>query len=865
MDRPILEREHELAVLADAVADAAGGIGSVVLVYGEAGIGKSRLVGAVRGLLPATGRMLVGLCDDLTTRRTLGPFRDLIGSVGSQLAAALSEGTDRDRVLGALRAELDRPGHPAVLAIEDVHWADDATLDALRFLVRRIASLPVVLMLSYRDDELTGDHPLRDLIALAATRGRTRRLPLRRLSPQAVATLSAGRADAAQVYAVTAGNPFFVTEVIAAGAGTSVPPTVVDAVLARLRRLEPAAREAVEQLSVVPSAVDLWLVEKLVPGGLGTLAVAEQRGLLVVTARRVEFRHELTRRAIVDALPAARRVALHRPVLAALVARGGDLAQIVHHAAGAGDLDAIVQFGPRAAREAAAAGAHRQAAAHYRLVLEQRHRFPPAELAELLEQYAIECYTIGAAHEAVAGQRDAVQWRQELGDPAALGSALRWLSRMQWWAGDRPGAEQTARSATTVLERTGDQRLLAMALSNQSQLHVLAHRSAEGVRLGKRAAALARAVGDAATLSHALTNIGLSRWVCGDPEGRAIVEEALRVALDANEPEPALRAYQGLISSLLDEYRLDEADHYLASGQALAERAEFRGFFEFQQLERARLEFARGQWDDAVRTVQFALAGRPPLSCPALTAIGRVRVRRGEAGGEALLARAWRLAVGMDELQRTAPVAIALAEAAWLRGDHAQARAIVDPVYREARRLAEVHWAAELGYWLAAAGQAVPPIDTDHPYALQAAGRWREAAAAWRAAGCPYEHASALAESDDPQDLLAALAELTSLGAKPLARVVRGRLRERGVRSIPRGPAGTTRRNPAGLTQRQVEVVRLLGQGLTNPEIAERLVLSVRTVDSHVAAVLDKLGAATRREAVAKAAELGLLTSDRVR
>lgn len=161
-----MEREHELAVLADAVADAAGGIGSVVLVYGEAGIGKSRLVDAVRGLLPATGRMLVGLCDDLATRRTLGPFRDLIGSVGSQLAAALSEGTDRDRVLGALRAELDRPGHPAVLAIEDVHWADDATLDALRFLVRRIASLPVVLMLSYRDDELTGDHPLRDLIAL---------------------------------------------------------------------------------------------------------------------------------------------------------------------------------------------------------------------------------------------------------------------------------------------------------------------------------------------------------------------------------------------------------------------------------------------------------------------------------------------------------------------------------------------------------------------------------------------------------------------------------------------------------------------------------------------------------------------------
>jgi DNA-binding NarL/FixJ family response regulator len=183
------------------------------------------------------------------------------------------------------------------------------------------------------------------------------------------------------------------------------------------------------------------------------------------------------------------------------------------------------------------------------------------------------------------------------------------------------------------------------------------------------------------------------------------------------------------------------------------------------------------------------------------------------------------------------------------------------PVYAEARRLGERAYQAELGYWLTKAGQ---PAETasDHPYALQAAGRWREAAAAWKAAGYPYEHAAALAESPEPDDLLTALGILDELGATPLATLVRGRLRALGTTRIPRGPRGETKGNPAGLTARQVDVLRLLGQGYTNAQIASQLVVSVRTVDSHVAAVLAKLGAASRREAAACAAELGVLDAE---
>jgi DNA-binding CsgD family transcriptional regulator/energy-coupling factor transporter ATP-binding protein EcfA2 len=857
----LLERERELAELALAAREAAAGEGGLVLISGEAGIGKSSLVRAVRGLLPAGARVLVGHCDDLGTPRTLGPFRDLIGQVGAELTRALREGGERDAVPAALRAELDWTGHPTVLVVEDVHWADEATLDVLRYLARRIGELPAVLVLTYRDDELTREHPLQQLLGQASAAGRVRRLPMRRLSQDAVRWLSAAsRVDAGQVFALTAGNPFFVAEVLAGGDDGRVPSTVVDAVLARVRRLNAATQDVLEQLAVVPSTVERWLVDALVAGGLAALAAAEEHGLLTVSPASVAFRHELARRAVADSLPVARRVELNRRVLQALAGReDADLARIVHHAAEAGDSDAIVRHGPSAARDAAAAGAHREAAAHYRLVLGHRERFAPAELAELLERYAVECYTIGTAETAVAAQREAIGLRRSLGDPRALGADLRWLSRMAYWAGDRATAEQAAGEAIAVLESAGDRRLLALALSNQSQLHMLAYRATDCVAVGERAVALAREVGDAAILSHALLNVGSARWQLGDLVAWPLMEESLRVALAAGEVEHACRSCVVLGWHQLDDLHLEDAERTLAEGIGLAERQDHLGFLGYLTVELGMLKLARAAWDDAVRAARRGLDGAPLVRHGALTVLGRVRVRRGEPGGDELLQEAWKLAVELRELQRTGPTAVARAEAAWLAGDHTAVRAIAGPVHDEARRLGHVPLQAQLSYWLTKAGQAATPAASGHPYALQAAGRWREAAAAWRAAGCPYEHAAALAESPEPQDRLAALAELDALGAAPLARLVRAGLRRLGVAHVPRGPVGATRHNPAGLTDRQVQVLRLLGQGCTNAEIADRLVVSTRTVDSHVAAVLAKLGVATRRAAAARARDLGVL------
>ena len=388
---------------------------------------------------------------------------------------------------------------------------------------------------------------------------------------------------------------------------------------------------------------------------------------------------------------------------------------------------------------------------------------------------------------------------------------------------------------------------------------MLAGRRADCVAVGQRAVAMARDVGDAAVLSHALDNVGTALWDDGMPEGQAMLEESLAVALEAGEVEHACRAYVNIVWHLMDVLRFAEADRILDDAIELADEAEFDGFRRYLQLTRSMVYLALGRWDEAEREIPWAVDAEPIIRCPALVVLGTVRARRGQDGAATAGA-----GLGDRPATRRGAAHRTCRQRHCSRQHGCAATLPVSlPSWRRHTKTcaASVACRRQPSSGTGCAPRTGPCRSTTPsiPYTLLAHGQWREAAEAWGRAGCPYEQALARAQSPDPADLLAALAALDALGAEPLARKVRLRLRELGVSRIPRGRVQATRDNPAGLTERQTDVIRLLSEGLTNAEIAARLVLSVRTVDTHVGAILNKLDAKTRRDAAARAKALGLL------
>jgi DNA-binding SARP family transcriptional activator len=341
----LLERNRELESLHACVSAAETGRGSLVLVSGDAGVGKSALVRAFIDGLAGDVTVHVGSCDDLVAPRSLGPFQDMVAEPvarDSDVRGILEAGT-MPEVLPALLAFLGRG--PSVAVVEDLHWADDATLDAIRYLARRLANLPVVLVTTFRSGGLADDHPLTRLLGSLLGENVVR-LPLESLSVAAVRDLGGFDDDeAAEVHRITGGNPFFVTEVVAAG-DDAVPTTVRDAVLGRIAVLRPEVRELMRKLSVVPGIAERWLAEALTTGSR-TLVEAEASGVLLGSHDGLAFRHELARRAVESSLTATERQAAHREVLDVLLeAPGASRARLVHHAALGGRDRELVEIGP---------------------------------------------------------------------------------------------------------------------------------------------------------------------------------------------------------------------------------------------------------------------------------------------------------------------------------------------------------------------------------------------------------------------------------------------------------------------------------------------------------------------------------------
>jgi DNA-binding CsgD family transcriptional regulator len=848
---PLLEREASLALLNEYAAQAAGGEGRLVLLSGEAGVGKSALVERLCRDLP-DARWSWSMCDGLFTPRPLGPLFDLADQLGGALLERGRAGADREELFRTLLGILNAPGVLDVVVVEDIHWADEATLDLLRYLSRRLRGAAVLLIATYRDDGLAAADQLRVTLGDLGSQRGTRRVGLVPLSPGAVRTLAGGSGlPAPELYRLTGGNPFYVTEVLRSGMD-EVPPSARDAVLARAARLGAGAREVLDVAALTGARVEARLLESVTGCPPSVLDELLESGLLVADAAWVRFRHEMARLAVAHAVADHRSKVIHGLVLAALRSFGcDDDARLAFHAEAADDGAAVLRYAAAAARRAARLKSHREAAAQYERALRSAASADPATLAGLHEGLADEIALLDRWEDAeTAGESALALWR-EAGDRLREGDALRRLSRIRWNLCRGREAVDAAEAAVSALEPLGPSVQLARAYATFANQRMLYADYDVAIDMARRAQALATRFGATDVLSDALNTQAASRSAQGlDWAGQ--MREALDVALAGGHHHEAGRAYTNLSGIHAGKREFAEAEWYLEPGIAFCDEHDITTFAICMRGEHANVLERTSRWDEAVAlsTEILIKVGRSPANrlC-SLIRLGMIAARRGEPGAWGYLDEAAATADEAGEPQNQVPARLARAEAHWLEGE-------LDAARREAELACDVcttvnGWLrGAVAVWLRRLGSPRPMEgEVAEPYRLLLDGDPVGAAHAWTHLGSPYEAAMALADVPDEGALREALSIVIGLGARAAAQVIRQRLRMLGARSIPAGPHAATRKRAFGLTRREHEVLDLICAEQTNAEIAAKLFLSVKTVDHHVSAILAKLGVPTRAAA----------------
>ncbi len=864
----LLEREAQLASLREYASEARQGHGRLVLIAGEAGAGKSALVERLEQDLPEA-RWSWGACDGLFTPRPLGPLFDLAARLGGELADLCRADAAREELFSALLRQISAPQTAlSVIVIEDVHWADEATIDLLRFLGRRLRDAPVLLVVTYRDDSLAAGDPLRVAMGDLASLRSTRRVSLAPLSAAAVRILAGGTdLEVAGLYRLTGGNPFYVTEVVRAGLSV-VPASARDAVLARVARIGGDSRHVLEAAALIGARVELdvlQLVTACGPEGVDELLAS---GLLAEDGARLRFRHEIARLAVEQSVAAHRRAAIHAQILRSLRELGcEDDARIAFHAEAADDQPAVWLHAPRAARRAAELSSHREAAAQYERALRFAPDADPAVAARLYDELASELSLIDRCQQSTDAIRHALTFWRSAGDRLREGDSMHRLacSMAQLCLGPEAGA--AAESAVEILEPLGPTVELARAYATLSGHRMVEYEHDAAIDIALRAQRIAEPLGAFEVLSDALNNQGCAAALMGT-EWNGYLGRSLEIALAHGLQEQAGRAFSNLCSVHGGMRQFAAAERYFTEGVAYCDEHDLANYATYLRGEHARALERTGRWDEVFRLSTDLLtgAGASPLNrLGSQNLLGLLRARRDEPGVWTYLDEAATAADRTGQAQWIVPVRLARAEAYWLHGDTGRARGEAELADDVSGRCDQ--WErGEIGIWLhrttsarSARGQVA------EPFRLQLEGQPEQAARVWGALGCPYDAALALCDGSEQPSLRRALAILQDLGATAAARIARQKMRTAGMRSIPVGPRTATRDHPAGLTPREHEVLDLICSGHTDAQIAERLFISAKTVGHHVSAVLAKLDAPTRTVAASEALRRGLLSTAKAR
>jgi DNA-binding CsgD family transcriptional regulator len=862
----LFERESFIASLENRFREISSGEGHCFFITGEAGIGKTSLVKEFLRQVEKVSVQYVGSCDLLFTPRPLAPLYDIASQIKEDLLEKISSIASRSELFLKFAQEIAQQSKPVIVVFEDVHWADEATLDFVKFFARRIDQVRCLFILTWRDDEVVGQHPLRNVLGHLVP-GTYTRVQLTPLSIEAVQQMAARRGyNGEDVYSISGGNPFYVNEILA-NYSPGIPDNIKDSILAIYNDLSDETKDTWQFLSVIAEGLEYKRFTGINDYYVDTISNCMAKKILVIKNDKLLFKHELYRRAIEESLSPFKRIDLNKKVLSIFLntfEENGEIERIVHYAKNASRNDLVVQYAPRAAKQAASVGAHIEASKLYLSAIEYYEGKDKDLLVQFYESYAYECYLTNQIQEAIFYQSRALTIRKEKDDPEMVGDCLRFLSRLWWFEGNRKQAERFAMQAIDVLDPRPTSRAKALAFTNLSFLKMQSDETDECVRWSEKAIALATELNDDEILAYALNSKGSTIMLNGQTmqEGMSFLQQSLSIALKNGYHEHVARAYTALGSNAvaLKEYTL--AKNNLNTGINYCEENDLDSLRFYMLSWKARMYLETGDWKEAWSISDSLVKSGNILSIikvGALTTLSILKMRKGEPDILPLLTEAKEKAFDTMELHRILPVATAFLEYEWICGKRCIQDDEIGWTLGMIRQIHKDFSKSRFYYWLSKSREEYLPFgEKNKGNELGIAATSVKDAAVWKRTGCPYEEALALFSGND-EDKRRAISIVHELGADAVYEKLKQAMRSSGIKSIPRGVRKTTRENPSLLTDRELEVLTLLKEGMQNKEIAARLYISAKTVDHHISSILLKLDINSRTKAVAEAVRLGIL------
>lgn len=848
----LLERDKFISDLSAVFERVRTENGFIVSVSGEAGIGKTSLVKVFTDQVKDQYQVFWGTCDDLFTPRPLAPLYDIAYQLNSKFINHLDSKISRPSIFSNFIKEI-QANEPNIIVIEDTHWADESTLDLLKFLGRRINKLKTLLIFTYRDDEIKSDHPLK--LALSTFQSSSiKRIKLTPLSENAVNTLALkyGKNDS-ELYAKTSGNPLLVTEVLL-NDQTETPPTIKELFTSKLNRLSSDGKQVVELISVIPGKAEKWLVQKLVKD-ITLIDEILELGILKSESDSFLFKHELARMAIEESLSESKRIGFNSRVLDVLVHKQNNeqfLSRIIHHASKAFNKEAIIKFAPSAAKQASKFGAHRDATKIYQITLKYNDFLSAQQKLNLLEGISYECFLTGQVEEAIQASENAIKILKEYPAPEREGEIYRRLSRILWYDCQDEKGEEYLDRAIQIFENLPPSKNLAMAYSNKSQTYAIREESGAAIEWGIKALELAQKLNDKEVEAHALNNIGCCKLLDDDISGENDLLKSLEISVVNNLYEHATRAYVNLGSIHLQQRNLIAADKYFSRGLEYGNEKDIYVFSLCMAGHYAKTKMHFGFWDESIELANSVLKEKstpPGNTVMPINVLAIIRARRNDPGALKLINEAEVMAFNMGELEKIVSITAAKAEYFWLKNKLEIFAEELHSIYLKVLKSNNIWAIGEIAYWVWKAGKLKEvPQQIAKPYLLQVEGKWSEAAELWKELECPYEEGLALSEGDE-EAMKNAIEVFEKLGASATLQLIKHKMRESGIKGVPKGPRQSTKENFAGLTARQLEVLKLVANGMSNSEIADNLYISAKTVDHHISAIYSKLNIHSRIEA----------------